>query len=352
MLNNIEIKGFKCISRQALDFYPLTIVTGPNSTGKSTLLQAILLSLNATSQKHNSYLQDVLKPYSIFEDVFNQHENAREIEITLRYNNDKILKYTQNSQETFLSPNNLFAQEITENLSYEENIFYLSANRTGPQETAELTWEMRIGQNGQYAIGLFEKTKDKPIAKELQTEKAFSKTLKAQLAWWLSMITGQECTVESEKVTSTLVKISYSIDKLTDISPLNVGAGNSYLFKILVMCLTSKPGDILLIENPEIHLHPGAQARLGKLLAFLAQRGIQLVIETHCEHLINKIKYEVYSKQLDADKVTIYYKSELLVPFEQIKITENGHFDRKNNSNTDFPSGFFDATLKDLLEIA
>ncbi|GAB1355346.1 DUF3696 domain-containing protein [Erysipelotrichia bacterium] len=364
MLEHIDIKGFKCIDEQKIVFRPLTIVAGPNSSGKSTLLQAILLSLSAARQKHIALLRDVIKPFSVFEDVFNQYTRPDKIKLQLVYD-DAILELTQDHNKTDLFQGNLkqmsnylagsdksaFDQEMPI-LSYEENFFYLSANRIGPQETAELNREIRVGQNGQYTIGLYELEKDKPVAEPLIVEEADAKTLKAQIAWWLSMITGQKSAVVSQKVTSTLVKLSYSIDELTQVSPLNTGAGNSYLFRILVMCLTSKPGDVLLIENPEIHLHPGAQARLGRLFAFLAQRGVQLIVETHCEHLINRIRYEIYKGNIAFDKVVLYYKPSLSKPFAEMLVNKGGHFTMVNGHEIDFPTGFFDATLEELLEIA
>lgn len=365
MIDSISIKGFKCIDDQTVVFSPLTLITGPNSSGKSTLLQAVLLALSAGKQKHIAQLREVLKPFSMFEDAFNQYTRAEKIELELRYDDNAFLKVVQDNFKTdlfssdnqkedlaYLSGTNELRKESKEAAPvYEENLFYLSANRIGPQETAELNREIRIGQNGQYTIGLYELEKDKPVADALLASKADAKTLKSQIAWWLSMITDRKCSVNSQKITSTSVKLSYDIDQLTEISPLNTGAGNSYLFKILVMCLTSKPGDVLLIENPEIHLHPGAQARLGCLFAFLAQRGVKLLIETHCEHLINRIRYEIYSGNIASDKVVIYYKASLKEPFAKTGINSRGHFTDGDAQETGFPAGFFDATLEELLEI-
>ncbi len=138
---------------------------------------------------------------------------------------------------------------------------------------------------------------------------------------------------------------------IESVSPFNTGAGNSYLLKLLILCLAAKPGDLLLIENPEIHLHPGAQSRLGAFLGFMAANGVQMIIETHCEHLINRIRYEVYKKQCTPDDVTLYYKADQKADFELLKINQRGHFCDTTGAETNFPSGFFDSTLSELLEI-
>ena len=108
---------------------------------------------------------------------------------------------------------------------------------------------------------------------------------------------------------------------------------------------------MLLIENPEIHLHPKAQSRLGEFFAWLAQNGVQVIVETHSEHLINKIRYQVYKKILNSNNVTIYYKKSIKENFINININEKGHFINENREKIQFPSGFFDSTLDELLEI-
>ena len=101
--------------------------------------------------------------------------------------------------------------------------------------------------------------------------------------------------------------------------------------KILIVCLLAKKGNILLIENPEIHLHPKAQAKLGEFFAFIANNGVQVVLETHCENLINQVRYEVY---------------------KNIEMDGTGHFIRENKEDrNNFPTGFFNSTLKELLEM-
>ena len=139
--------------------------------------------------------------------------------------------------------------------------------------------------------------------------------------------------------------------ELGEVSPLNTGAGNSYLLKLLIMCLAAQPGHLLLIENPEIHLHPGAQSRLGEFFAFLASRGVQLVVETHCEHLINRVRYEVYHKRLKADDALVYYKQSSEEGFMQLGFLPTGHFCNSEGEPMNFPTGFFDSTLGELLEM-
>jgi len=161
-------------------------------------------------------------------------------------------------------------------LEYESSLFYLCANRIGPEELAELDRDLKIGQNGQYALGYFEQRKDKPVHEALVRTEAAAKTLKAQVAWWLSFIVDYEIDPVVEKVTPLQVKVSFNTPDLNDVSPFNTGAGTSYLLKLLVMCLNAKPGDVLLIENPEIHLHPVRSPGWACCLPFSRRRACRL----------------------------------------------------------------------------
>ena|SRR5680860_204997 len=345
MLKTLDVTAYKCIEAQTFDLAPLTLVTGTNSSGKSTVLQAILVGMSYLKQGKLSYLRDLVKPYVQLEDVLCRTVDARQVDIGLITTEGQSL----NTFITEKAPGFIGDQDYL--YEYEETLFYLCANRSGPEELAELSKELQIGAQGQYALGYLEQHKDKPLSPELCRPEAPAQTLKAQLAWWLSYITGTQCEAVTNKVTSTRIKLSFVMGELGEVSPLNTGAGNSYLLKLLIMCLAARPGHLLLIENPEIHLHPGAQSRLGEFFAFLASRGVQLIIETHCEHLINRVRYEVYRQALKADDAVVYYKQSPQEPFMKLGFLPSGHFCNSDGEPVNFPTGFFDSTLSELLEM-
>ena len=114
--------------------------------------------------------------------------------------------------------------------------------------------------------------------------------------------------------------------------------------------MSAKKGNIIIIENPEIHLHPKSQARLGEFFAFIASKGIQLIIETHNDHILNKVAYEIFKGNLSKDDVIIHYFS---LPYKKrtLYFNDKGNFVNKQGKETQFPEGFFDATLKEIFEI-
>jgi predicted ATPase len=345
MLTRIRIQGFKCLDRCALDLRPLTLLAGPNAAGKSSVIQALLLLLSLRGQRHLPYLKEVVRPYDRLEEIACRFSNARSVDIGIDHDKGQLAG-TWNE-----SGGRLKKQDKAAWPDYEEHLFYLSAGRSGPEDISELHADLRIGQHGQFALGALEQRKDKPLHPALLQPSAHAKTLKAQLAWWLTYIVGAETEARTEKITPSSVKTTFHVAGLDNISPLNTGAGGTYLLKLLVMCLTAEPGDVLLMENPEIHLHPGSQSRIGSLLAFLAARDVQCLVETHCEHILHRVRYEIYSRQLAPAKAIVHYKPGIREPFATLHVNQGGHFCDSQGLETPFPSGFFDTTLAELLEM-
>ena len=134
--------------------------------------------------------------------------------------------------------------------------------------------------------------------------------------------------------------------------PFNLGAGVSYLAKILILGLSLKESDILIVENPEVHLHPKAVSKFAEFFAFLAQGSVQIIIETHSEHIINKMRYLIFKEKLLENNLQIYYREKFNTPFINIRVNKNGKYIDENGDIMDFPAGFFDSDLNELLEMA
>lgn len=333
MINNLKIKRFKCIGDESFTFKNLTILTGLNSAGKSSVIQSILLMSHYFGEK--KFLSENMLDFT---NNRNKYLNAKEFSIdingiSLTKNIDGI-----NKLGTLL------------NFTNEQDIFYISANRLGPEEFAIYSSENKIGKNGEFIFSYYEQNKSNVIETFLRKSE-FSDTLQTNIDYWLSYILDVEMELITEKVGFNNVKVSYKFNGLEQISPDSLGAGTSYLVKILIVCLLAKKGNVLLLENPEIHLYPKAQAKLGDFFAFIASNSVQVVLETHCENLINKITYEVHENHIHNTDVIIYYKEASQKPFEKIQINKNGNFINKDNEIINFPTSFFDSTLEELLQI-
>jgi predicted ATPase len=125
----------------------------------------------------------------------------------------------------------------------------------------------------------------------------------------------------------------------------NVGYGYSYILSIVITALIAKKDSIVIVENPEAHLHGKAQSRLTELLSKLASRGVQVFIETHSEHIINGFRKEMLKSNcsLTNNDTSIYFfDADYSVKY--LTIEPNGKI-------PNWPKGFFDQETIDLAEI-
>lgn len=332
MINNLHIERFMDIVDEALDIKPLTVITGVNSAGKSAVIQSIL----AVLKKADAIGGFLLTQYDYsFNSAVCKYDAYNDFKIQLT-TDEQIVELTVDAEQELLSP-----RETT--IGLEKNVFYLSANRKG-YDTVELKADNYfVGVQGEYLFGALYKQKDTPITLELPDDEV-QKSLSGQVDYWLKEIIGMKFKVNTEERNSHII-VSYDTDELKGLMPNKLGTAVSYLAKVLIMCLSAKRGDVLMIENPEIHLHPKAQAKLGEFLTIIANAGVQLIVETHSEHVVTKIQYQIYRNKFDTEKLAIYYKENPRDSFEQIVIDEHGRY------SVDFPEGFFDASLDDLMEI-
>jgi predicted ATPase len=126
--------------------------------------------------------------------------------------------------------------------------------------------------------------------------------------------------------------------------PVNVGFGLTQVLPIIVAALASSSGDLLLIENPEVHLHPAGQALMGEFLAEVSHAGVQVLVESHSDHVLNGIRRAVKKQALPADQVSLHFFKPRGSNVEQVTspvIGPDGNIDH-------WPEGFFDQFDKDL----
>lgn len=381
MLTKIDIEGFKSIENESLKLAPLTILTGINSSGKSTVIQALLLLLRFTMPVNQFSLQKIISPYSNPRDIRNKFTNQPDTNICLHLEDNELIEQLRlvtkegkkenttlfrgmvKPAQSFIDKINVddhdpyaskppvayYYEQADEEYFEQPELFYLNANRIGPQAVTQKS-DTKVGENAELLFGYFDKIKGNTLPDDL-VKFDESKTIGYQVSQWISFISGSNVELKTENLESNEVNVTFDSDGLKDISPFNLGAGISYLAKVVIICLIAKKDDLVIIENPEIHLHPKAQAGLGVFFSFIARNGIQLMIETHCEHLINKVAYQIYLEEINEDDAVIHYKSSVQEPFQTLKVDENGEFNNNKNELVSFPKGFFDATLADLMEM-
>ncbi len=130
--------------------------------------------------------------------------------------------------------------------------------------------------------------------------------------------------------------------------PVNVGFGLTQVLPIVVAALSANRHDILLIENPEVHLHPAGQTLMGQFLAEVASAGVQVIIETHSDHILNGIRRAVRSKSLKSEQAILHFfrpRNEVQAQVITPQLDETGNIDI-------WPEGFFDQFDKDMNHFA
>lgn len=138
-------------------------------------------------------------------------------------------------------------------------------------------------------------------------------------------------------------------------TPINVGFGLSYVAPIIVSLLKAKSGDLIILENPEAHLHPKGQRKMGELIAKVSSGGVQIIVETHSGHLLNGIRLAVKNKHLmnTVVKLNYFYQDIEMdsVIGEKVVHKKCSPAILEDGRLSDWPEGFFDEWDNALLEL-
>lgn len=344
MIKSLSVEGLKSINKTKIDFENINILVGTNSSGKSTLIQAILLA-SQNLNNINCPLNGNLVSLGDFREARNFITNAQEIKIDIEIDNLShgiaLVECEENKEDSCRLIGNTYEDKIDnkilKKLSIDEGLYYLSSSRIGHKDIYEknLSKSYKFGLQGEYCIYYFEKHKAEILDENLINIKT-SNTLESQVNYWLKYIVGSELTTEDIKETDK-VKANF-ISGNRKIRTKNVGSGISYLVSIIIMCLSIDEGDTIIIENPEIHLHPMAQSNLTNFLVFIANTNRQIIIETHSDHIFNGIRVAVALNALKKEDYTINFLSldeKKCTKVDKIEISKRG---RIVNS----PKGLFD----------
>lgn len=297
MIQTIHIKGLKCFDDVNVSFHKLNILAGANSIGKSTILQSIL----ALVQSGN----DNGKPFQ------GEYINIGKVsELRNKYIGSDVIEIGINDDYAILVSDDISVEKSGEYPTKELSVRYVSADRVGVRETYDqnVKDQDEIGTRCEYAYDYLadhdmDSWQDSPMVFDSTSKLTYG----GQVNYWLERILGYNVYAEEIERT-TLIRVSYSkSDIRSGISPINVGTGVSYIAEVIISALSCKPGDILIIENPEIHLHPSAQTEFVLFLTFLAKCGIQTIVETHSDHIFNGVRKSVHEDYIDKEDVSIYF---------------------------------------------
>lgn len=370
MITNLYLHNFKSHRDTNLEIAPLTILTGTNGSGKSSVLQSLLLLRQSYFQNRLHevlLLKGNLCDIGVGSDAIYQFAADDFLRIEVRDQNGNLFEWDFSAKETvdytstFLSAINKGMDDEWNTLSlFNEHFQYISAGRLPRFEfkrddlavrDRKLSLEKGYCELVAQYLDLYGNEKVNELL--IHSPNDF-KELKHQVTSWEREI-NPNVNVYAKKANDSF-SVIYSFngkgtaDPTGEFKAENVGYGLTYALPVIVAILSAPRDSLLLIENPEAHLHPNGQSRLAWLMALAAQNGVQLVIETHSDHIINGIlvackKFEEEQKGIDKQNVRLYFFGEKdekhASTVEEIQVLGGGKIDKQ-------PNGFFDQTQHDL----
>ncbi|HMV41880.1 MAG TPA: DUF3696 domain-containing protein [Leptospiraceae bacterium] len=396
MINNLTIQNFKAFELQSFSLKNLNIFTGINGVGKSSALQSLLLlrqsflknKLESLVLNHEDYVSIGTGKDALYSGVLNEFAPIGFYFNDSKEKNQFLFDYLRESDKEELekkqiermgtlrlnSSSEFNPSFFDQPLFKSDNLFqYLPAERIGPEDENEMSSEYvierkELGPKGKFSLDYFESYKttqlDNPYILHPRTllDVSGSNSLGVQTNLWLNEITPgtKLSTYEIKEIRK--IRGAFSFQQNDGYGPeyktKNVGFGLTYVLPVILALLTTKPGGMVIIENPESHLHPAGQSKMAELIARCAASGVQVFVETHSDHIINGIMvaaYEHYKekKKENPDKtigisnedVAIYYFSREegrnYSDVERINLTETGRIKKP-------PRKFFDQFDLDL----
>lgn len=365
-LRKIRLTNFKAFADLSMDIGRLTVLTGTNSSGKSSVLQSIaLLEQSRDTDPPGLVLNGSWVELGTFDDLlFDRIESMSEgrttgIEFWAARKGHLRVSTSATGDADYLPAALGPSLSLGWALPW-QRLVYLRADRQGPsllhiKSHEAVVRRHDIGVHGEYAVHYLLSHREADVPEQLRFDRAIPKTLEAQCEAWIDRISaGTRLHVRDLPDTGTVV-LQFSDGPVTGFASgrphrsTNVGFGLSYALPIVLACLSAKPGDLLLVENPEAHLHPGGQGVLADLCIRAVRAGAQVLLETHSDHILNHIRLAVAKVSVKPSEVKLYFFQRVAEDADpgvwQLKILGNGQV-------TEWPPGFFDEYGNVLIELA
>jgi predicted ATPase len=368
--------NFKCWADEEVPLGALTLVTGLNGAGKSTLLQSLLVLRQSHEQgllaQGRLAINGELVTLGTGRDVFCENaeddslalglcwRSGREMTWSFRY--DRTADVLEADPVAPPSPAVAARADIVAHVPgvtlatlvdppFVGEFFHLAAERTGPRVSGEVSdYRVRVrrelGSRGELAGHFLAVHGREPIGViALRHQEGVSGSLVDQVEAWLGEVSPGARLHVGEHRDLDAVQIRYSFagpaGGTNEYRATNVGFGLSYTLPILVAALAAHPGALVVIENPEAHLHPRGQVRLAELLSTAAAHGVQVLIETHSDHVLNGVRLAVHAGKLAPADARIHFFERRTTPERAYAARLSPMIDAEGRLDP-WPPGFFD----------
>lgn len=360
----IGLSNFKCFDQLELHCSKLNLLCGINGSGKSTVIQSLLiLGASYRSRAGNNGLLNFLNSHCSLGSVADVlREGSSEYAIGFEIENTHIpgrwssrAEYEEDSDGRLRPSGAFFGEDssLLQRMPFEGAQAVVMADRTGPRSfypsshdlTHIETDKIELGRRGLLAWDNIRRNQRAPVD---QSDPRIPDGHQVQLlgelvdSWLQSISPGSHLNL-NEVEDANIVIAGYSFDQSGDVatrpySADNVGFGLSYTLPVIA-ALLSEAGTLCLIENPEAHVHPRGQTKLGELAARAAKAGVQIFAETHSDHFMDGVRIAVREGIIKPVDVKFHYfqREGNTATVTTPEIDEDGRL-------SEWPPGFFDQT--------
>jgi predicted ATPase len=351
MLTQLEIENFKCIKYHSFDLKMLNILVGLNGMGKSSFIDTILFLNTVRDAVTNEIFP--LKNFDLDlgygKDILYQFAESELITLGLasdlkKKENFYLMCSADTDSLTLVekSHKNYSKARITQKIVRLKEIippvYYLAASRLYPQsmhpKSVTSLKKNGLGIHGENTVFYLASHGADPIHHvALKHPGSNASTLIDQVNAWMGDIS-PDIRINAEEiggVDSVKLDIQYRQQPLgytNRFKPTHVGLGISYSLPVITALLRARPGELLIIDSPESNIHPRGQAVIGKLASIAAQCGVQIILETHSDHVINGIRVACKEGCIDHNRARFFYFDRKASENEQYAAISDINIDR------------------------
>lgn len=388
MFTAIRLQNFKLFEHKVSfdNLRALNLITGINGRGKSSFLQALILFAQSARKNENTkvlILNDeergimlgtaedlknsgvsimksidfefVLDSNTIAYSLTPQSKSDKELPLTMVVRDIDGNKMEFGKDEEWL---NMIPKKTTNSLALGDifsSLQYISASRIEPSLSYDSNYSNKVLPKATNVVCVLDNHKGETVPERyLNTLKKIMPffirledpdiSINGQVEFWLTEMFG-ETRVQTNYVheVDKYTMQFRTIGKTNYYKPTNVGYGYSYVLPILVAGLVAKQGSVLIVENPESHLHPQAQSVVSKFLACVALSGVQVFVESHSEHILNAFRVLVKQEVLCENSLSVKFFDSTYKDnyYKEILVGNDG-------SLSEWPDFFFDQEERDL----
>lgn len=383
----LELRNFKCFRRQPIEFGDLTVLAGLNGMGKSSVIQALLLLrqsfLDRSSRrlKLAGNLADLGTGADIFFDLADEDDIGFILEVEGQWRYENLFIYDRQSnalaarnsdpRASMFLPTSVLGEggswepvELSSpvasrprppSLFITSRFQYLAAERLGPRKMLPWTEDQRrsLGTQGEHVLAFLSRFGAETLREGDPRRNSIDakETIEGQVTAWLQETSPGSMLDISELREVDALAARYAYQRRGDVPSrpfraTNVGFGLSYVLPVITALIGARRGDLVIVENPEAHLHPRGQTKLGELSSRAAAAGVQVIIETHSDHFLDGVRLAVRNGLVRPRATKVHYftrhgaEAAVISPV----IQADGSF-------TEWPSGFFDERDENLIRL-